>query len=157
MVVNNSSAEDHLYVFDQSCAIGANSAIMRLFERKLQESDNGVYDWGCANNSLTAGTRQSVAVTLLTRYLECISGGTSTDAAAVAVFEGVDERCCLNLLGLSVPVPLLPGSPVSYQVNEVVSLGKGGTGGGRFVFASDRSMMAKQGPGAQLVKAKVQV
>ena len=130
--------------------------MMRPFERKLQDSDNGVYDWGCANSSLTAAVRQSVGATVLTRYLECVSGGTSTDAAAVAVIEGVDERCCLNLPGLGVPVPLLPGSAVSYQVNEV-SLGKGGTGGGRFVFASDRSFMAKQGPGAQLVKAEIQV
>ena len=130
---------------------------MQQFERVLEQANQGIYDWGVAKGVLTAPTRQRACIALLETYLLAVLSGASASTPSVSIIEGVIDRCRIHLREAGTAFSLYPGSELTCQITEVQPLGKGGTGGGRLVFASDGSSVAKRGPGAQSLSAFVQV
>ena len=131
---------------------------MQQFERILESADQGVYDWGVAADGLTALTRQQACIALLEKYLLALLSGAPFDNLSVNIVEGVVDRSYVTLREVGTAFLLYPGSELTCQITEVSGLlGKQGSGGGRFVFATDGSSAAKAGPGSQCLGAFVQV
>ena len=128
---------------------------MQDIERTLRQSEASLQEWGTPE--LTLVDRHYACRAWLERYLSAVLTDAPVDRLSVSVVQGVGGQRDHTHHDMGAAFSLQPGSDIVCQIREVSPLGRNGSGGGRYVFANDGSLVVKQGPGNQTICAMVQV
>ena len=139
------------------CARMVGRDAMRLQQQALQQSGAGLYDLGIPSGNVSAADKQQAAILLTERLLGTLLQGGRVQDASVHIFQGVPARCQVQTRQLATTFAVLPASTATCRVEDVSFPGKGGIGGGRYVFSDDAPSIAKRSPSNQVVTAVVEV